>query len=54
MWSIDLDSRFEQRHKPKALKERKKKGTYESISPFYESRGMVLNAFKSGIFSITI
>ena len=47
---VDLNKDTNPRH----LERKNKKSTYESINPLYESRGMVLNVFKSGIFYITI
>ena len=43
---------FRENSKPRTKTSKDKRNTFESVNALYEARELILNAFKSGIFSI--
>ena len=49
---VDSFFDFNSKTKPKSQKDKKKKNVFDSIKNLYKGRELVINAFKSGLFSL--
>ena len=43
---------FNEKSRPRTIKGKKKRNTFESVNALYKVRELILNAFRSGIFPI--